>query len=194
MLEFTSNIKSINICVANFHHKNHLRNTILTLEFTSRLPYITWFTSILFKNVFKLCIYTIFYRLGVYSQPAHRWQNLQMLPKKNGICASIGVITNSNEPTKLTGEWCFYVNQKGSTNIEINPMLYAHNAALEKAMLILPLNMSELHFQCLQNSRQSIWKLIMHQYCKYPLSNLFFPTHLPFSFSHIYFNFHPPLI
>ena len=91
----------------------------------------------------------------MYSQPADNWQNFQKQPMNASIGAIIGVVTNSQNPNKLTGDWCFYVNNKDIPKIEINPNLYAYNPSLDNARLVMPLDMSEVHFQCLQNSRKA---------------------------------------
>ena len=90
-------------------------------------------------------------------QPANNWQNFQLLPTDdNSISAVIGVTINGSDPSKLTGEWCFYVNNRGIPKIDINPNLFAFNLNMRDAKLILPIDTSEVHFQCLYNSRNSI--------------------------------------
>ena len=103
----------------------------------------------------------------MYYQPAHTWQNFMMKPNKSPIGAVIGVITDSENPDKLTGSWCVYAssastenNETQSLEVPIHLSKFVSSDIFKNVTAKLKIDMSDRLFQFLPNTRNVIMILV----------------------------------
>ena len=101
------------------------------------------------------------FSLGVFYQQASNWQNFAMKPTRSKISAVIGTVTSSENPDKLSGNWCVFASSSSSTDNQIQGMevpihlqKMTTSQTLKNASTKLVIDMSDRMFQFLPNTRK----------------------------------------